>query len=248
MVHRAGASHVGSCFSIVDILYVLYFKVLRVDPTRPDWHQRDRFVLSKAHGSAALYAVLAERGFFPREWLDTYAVSGGVLAGHLDATVVPGVETSGGSLGHGLPIGVGMALALSSQEGSQQVYVLVGDGECNEGSVWEAAMLAGSLRLKNLTVIVDKNGLQGFGLTQDVISQNRIADQWRACGWDVDEVDGHDLSALERVLAVVTCGAPRAIICHTVKGKGVSFMEGRLEWHYRSPDAQQYAQAMRELS
>ncbi|MDG0811185.1 thiamine pyrophosphate-dependent enzyme [Cohnella rhizosphaerae] len=178
--------------------------------------------------------------------LDGYYVDGGSLPGHLDKDAVPGIEASAGSLGHGLSIGLGMALANRQTGNPGRVYVLVGDGECNEGSIWEAAMLAAHLRLGGLTVIVDFNKLQGFGRTNEVIDQSNLSDRWRVFGWEAHEVDGHDADELERVLRLPQTG-PKAIIAHTVKGKGVSFMEDRLEWHYRSPDDAQKSLAISEL-
>lgn len=247
MAHYSKSSHVGSALSMVEILYVLYFKILRVDPRAPLAPDRDRFLLSKAHGSSALYAILAQRGFFSAALLDKYAVDNGALPGHLDKAVVPGVEMSGGSLGHGLPIGVGMALANARAKNPGRVFVVLGDGECNEGSVWEAIMLAATLRLTNLTAIVDFNRLQGFGRTHEVIDQRNLAERWKAFGWQVHEVDGHNPAELMHAFQAEQ-GAPKVVIAHTVKGKGVSFMEDRLEWHYKSPNDDQYAQAMKELA
>jgi transketolase len=207
---------------------------------------RDKFILSKAHGSAALYATLAEKGFFSKDKLDQFYIDGGILPGHLDREAVPGVEASAGSLGHGLSIGIGMAVANLQGKIPGKVYVVIGDGESNEGSVWEAAMLASTLRLHNLTVIVDYNKLQSFGRTNVVIEQSNMAERWKAFGWETYEVDGHDVNELEQTFHLSQSG-PKAIIAHTVKGKGVSFMEDRLEWHYKSPDAEQYAQAVDEL-
>jgi transketolase len=246
MTHYSKSSHVGSCLSIADILSVLYFKVLKVDPRHPGKHTRDKFILSKAHASAALYAVLAERGFFPKSYLEKFCVNKGQLPGHLDKEAVPGVEVSGGSLGHGLSIGVGMALANIRDRNPGKVFVLLGDGECNEGSVWEAIMLAATLRLCNLTAIVDYNRLQGFGRTNEVINQENMAERWRSFGWAVFEADGHDLQGLERSLKR-SCKRPKVVIAHTTKGKGITFMEDRLEWHYKSPNDEQCAQAMEEL-
>jgi len=246
MTHYSCSSHVGSCLSIADILYTLYFRTLQVDPCEPLKADRDRFILSKGHGSAALYATLAEKGFFPRDNLDRFYVNGGLLPGHLDMLAVPGVEASAGSLGHGLSIGVGMAVANRQSHNPGRVFVLLGDGECNEGSVWEGVMLAGTMQLPNLTAIIDYNKLQSFGRTNEVINQANMAERWRAFGWDTCEVDGHDTEALEKVFSAPQNG-PRAVIAHTVKGKGVSFMEDRLEWHYKSPNDEQYEQAIKEL-
>lgn len=246
MTHYSGSSHVGSCLSIADILYVLYFKVMSIDPGQPKKNERDKFILSKAHGSAALYATLAEKGYFPKAHLEKYYIDGGILPGHLDLESVPGVEASTGSLGHGLSIGVGMAISNRQAHNPGRVYVLLGDGESNEGSVWEAVMLAATMRLDNLTAIVDYNKLQSFGRTNEVINQENMAERWKSFGWEVYEVDGHDPDELERAFTSAQAG-PKVVIAHTIKGKGVSFMENRLEWHYRSPDAGQLAQAVKEL-
>lgn len=246
MTHYSKSSHVGSCLSIVDILYVLYFKVLNIDPAKPKKPKRDIFILSKAHASAALYAVLAQRGFFPKSYLNKFCIDKGILPGHLDKESAPGIEISGGSLGHGLSIGVGLALANSKDRNPGKIFVLLGDGECNEGSVWEAIMLAATLRLDNLTAIVDYNKLQGFGKTNEVIKQKNMAARWKAFGWEVFEIDGHDLKETEKVLRRPS-KMPKVVIAHTTKGKGVSFMEDRLEWHYKSPDDEQRRKAMEEL-
>ena len=246
MVHYSKSSHVGTCLSIVEILYLLYFRVMNVDPTMPAKYDRDKFILSKGHGSAALYATLAEKGFFPKTLLNRFYVDNGILPGHVDMTAVSGLEASAGSLGHGLSIGVGMAIANRQMGNSGKVYVLLGDGECNEGSVWEAVMLANQLRLDNLTAIVDFNSLQGFGYTKDVIDQQNLSERWASFGWDAYDVGGHDVNELEKTLLLPQQG-PKVIIAHTVKGKGVSFMENELEWHYKSPNDEQYMQAIKEL-
>jgi len=218
---------------------------MNIDPTEPKKSERDIFILSKGHCSAALYATLAHRGYFPREWLDRYYVDDGLLPGHLDMTTVPGVECSAGSLGHGLPIGLGMATAKQRQKASGRVFVLLGDGECNEGSVWEAVMLAGTLKTANLTAIVDFNHLQGMG--RDVIDQHNLVSRFSDFGWEAVEVDGHDCEALRSVLSAPTSDRPKAIIAHTIKGRGISFMEDKLEWHYKSPNDDQFSSALGEL-
>jgi transketolase len=250
MVQRARASHIGSCLSIADILAVLYASVLRVDSKQPELAARDRFILSKGHAAAALYAVLAEAEFFPTTWLDSYSADGSVLAGHVVHKGVPGVEVSTGSLGHGLSIGVGMALAASRSNQSYRTFVLLSDGECDEGAVWEAALFASQHRLDNLIAIVDKNDLQGFGRVSDVLGLEPFADKWRAFGWNVIEVSGHDHAALDAALSSVPSqpGKPTLLSAKTVKGKGVSFMEDQFLWHYRSPDADELARALAELS
>jgi len=246
MAYYSKASHVGSCLSIAEILYVLYFKVLNIDPDNPGKIDRDKFILSKGHASAALYATLAERGFFKKSYLDEYYIDTGRLPGHLDMQSVPGVEASTGSLGHGLSLGLGMAIANKQTKNPGLVYVLLGDGECNEGSVWEAAMLASTIKLDNLTVIVDFNGLQGFGRTNEVIEQTNMAERWQAFGWDVYKINGHGLNELEDVFRLQN-QRPKAVIAYTVKGNGVSFMENKLEWHYKSPNLEEYHQAIKEL-
>jgi transketolase len=249
MVHKANASHIGTCLSVADILAVLYSGILRVDPARPDWPDRDRFILSKGHGCAALYAVLAERGFFPKEWLDTYCQDGAHLAGHITHHNVPGVEVSTGSLGHGLPIGCGMALAGKHDNQPYRVFALLSDGECDEGSNWEAALFAPHHHLDNLIAIVDYNKIQSFGTVREVLDLEPLAQKWRAFGWAVREINGHDLEQIEDALKSVPfkIGRPSCIIAHTVKGKGVSFMENQLAWHYKSPNDEQLKRALTEL-
>ncbi len=246
MAYYSRSSHVGSCLSIVDILYVLYFKVMRIDPNEPDMYDRDKLILSKGHASAALYAVLAERGFFPEEYLSKYYINNGLLPGHLDKEKVPGIETSAGSLGHGLGIGIGMAAANLRSGNKGRIYVIVGDGECNEGSIWEGIMLAAHLKLSNLTLIIDYNKLQGFGETGKIIKMNNISEMLTAFGWKAVDIDGHDLTSIEKGLRMVN-ELPVAVIAHTVKGKGVSFMENKLDWHYKSPNEKEFDQALQEL-
>lgn len=248
MVHRARSSHVGGAFSMADLLAVLYGSVLRVDPKRPDDPTRDRFVLSKGHACSALYAVLAERGFFPKALLETFYLDGTSLAGHV-TTGVPGVELSTGSLGHGLPVATGMALALKRDDNPGRVFALLSDGECDEGSTWEAALFAPHHRLDNLTVIVDFNKIQSLGTVEEVMGLEPFFDKWRAFGWHVREIDGHDLSAIEGALSTLPfeAGRPSCVIAHTVKGKGVTFMEDRLLWHYHAPSDEDVANALKEL-
>ena len=249
MVHKANASHIGTSLSIADILAVLYESILHVDPKRPTWPDRDRFILSKGHGCAALYAVLAERGFFPKEWLETYCQDGSHLAGHITHHGVPGVEVSTGSLGHGLPIGCGMALAGKHDNQPCRVFVLLSDGECDEGSTWEAALFAPHHHLDNLIAIIDYNKIQSFGRVKEVLDLEPLAAKWRAFSWAVQEIDGHDPREIEKALLSVPfdVGQPSCIIAHTIKGKGVSFMENQLAWHYKSPNDEQLRQALAEL-
>lgn len=248
MVHRVNASHIGTCLSMADLLAVLYGHELRVDPMQPARPERDRFILSKGHGAAILYAVLAERGFFPTEWLDEYAKDGSLLLGHASHHV-PGVELSTGSLGHGLSVGCGMALAGKREAQPYRVFVLLSDGELDEGSNWEAILFAPQHRLDNLVVIVDCNEIQSFGSVKEVLDLDPLADKWRAFRWSVREIDGHDHQQIAATLADTPfeTDKPSVIIAHTVKGKGVSFMENQLAWHYKSPNAEQLAQALAEL-
>ncbi|MDR2579294.1 MAG: transketolase [Chitinispirillales bacterium] len=243
MMHYSNSSHIGGCLSCIDILYALYFKVMDCDKIKAKSPDRDIFILSKGHNSAALYVTLAYAGFFPKEYLSKYYIDDGVLPGHLDMASVNGIECSSGSLGHGAGIGLGMAIAKDRDKNGGHVYVLMGDGECNEGSVWEAVMLAATLKQRNYTLIIDFNHLQGMG--RDVIRQNNMAERFAAFGFKVTEVNGHDIGQLAPALR--DSGGPRAVIAHTVKGCGVSFTEDKLEWHYKSPNDEQFEQAVREL-
>ena len=249
MVHRANASHIGTCLSMADLLAVLYGEVMRVDPAHPTNPDRDRFVLSKGHGAAALYATLAERGFIPAAQLETYCNDGTRLAGHVSHYEVPGVELSTGSLGHGLSVGCGMALSAKADGRDFRTFVLLSDGECDEGSIWEAVLFAPHHRLDNLVAIVDFNKIQSFGSVKEVLDLDPFADKWRSFGWGVREIDGHDCREISKTLAALPfeAGRPSVVIAHTTKGKGVSFMEGQLAWHYKSPNAEQLALALAEL-
>jgi transketolase len=247
MVAHANSSHIGSGLSMADIISVLYTSILNVRPQEPSWPQRDRFLLSKGHAAAMLYAALVERGFFPSEWLERYCDFGTPLAGHVTHCKVPGVEVSSGSLGHGLSLACGMALAAKYDQAKWRVFVLLSDGECDEGSVWEAAMFAPFHKLGNLTAIVDYNKIQSFGSVAEVLDLEPFAAKWRAFGWEVIEVDGHDHGTLERALLLTGDGRPRLLLAHTIKGKGVSFMEGQLAWHYKSPNPEQLAAAIDEV-
>lgn len=235
----AGGGHIAPCYSCVEILVALYYSVLKVDPTDPNWEGRDRFILSKGHVSAALYAILADLGFFPLSELQKYCQPGSRLGGHADA-VVPGVELSTGWLGHGLAVGAGMAFA------SHSTFVLMGDGECQEGAVWEAAQFAGHHQLNNLTAIIDRNGLQALASTEEVMRLEPLANKWQSIGWKVSEVSGHDIPGL---IHTIQKGheLPHVIIAHTVKGKGLPFMEGQPIWHYRIPIGDELATARRML-
>ncbi len=248
-VFGAKLGHVGGEMSATDILVTLYFAVLRVDPARPIDPDRDRFILSKGHSAVALYTTLAHRGFFPVETLATFAQPLSKLNGHPDRNKVPGVETNTGPLGHGLPVAVGAALAAKLQDGAWRVFVLTGDGELQEGSNWEAAMAAAHYKLDNLTVIVDRNRLQQGDWTEQTMHLEPLADKWRAFGWAVSEVDGHNVGQLLETFARLPFepGKPSCIIAHTHKGQGVSFMRDKAAWHHRVPNAEELALALAEL-
>ena len=248
MTSRANASHIGSSLSMADILAVLYGKILSIDPARPAWEDRDRFILSKGHGCAALYAVLAECGFFPMSALDTFYQNGTRFAGH-SMHDIPGVEISAGSLGHGLPIATGMALAAKRDGKSHRIFCMLSDGECDEGAVWEPALFAPHHKLDNLVVIIDYNKIQSLGRVEEVINLEPLADKWRAFGWATREINGHDLPSIEKGLTEIPYkpNLPNCIVAHTVKGKGVSYMEDKLLWHYRAPRGQDFDVAMAEL-
>lgn len=249
MIAGAGSGHPGGSLSCADILVTLYFRVLRVDPRRPGWPDRDRFVLSKGHACPALYAVLAERGFFPLDELWTLRRLGSSLQGHPDMRKTPGVEASTGSLGQGLSVGLGMALAGRLDGAPWRVYVLLGDGEIQEGQVWEAAMAAAHYGVDNLTAILDWNGLQIDGPNDEVMTVRPVADKWRAFGWEVTEIDGHRFDEILEALrwARSVRGKPAIILARTVKGRGVSFMEGQVDWHGKAPSPAQAEQALAEL-
>jgi transketolase len=249
MVHRARLGHPGGDLSAADILAALYAAILDIDPRNPRMPHRDRFILSKGHCSAALYATLAEAGFFSRESLAEYMKPLSLLNGHPDRNKAPGVEANTGPLGHGLPIGVGAAKAAKITGASWRTFVLTGDGELQEGSNWEAAMAASHFRLDNLTVIVDRNRLQQGDETERTVSLEPLAERWRSFGWAVRDVDGHDPDALIGAFRAVPfdAGRPSCVIAHTHKGRGVSFMEDRVEWHHRVPTDADLAAALAEL-
>lgn len=228
--------HLGSSMSMVEILRVLYDSFLQYRPNEPVWIDRDRCILSKGHGCLTLYAILADKGFFPKEELKTFCMPTSRMGGHPEWGKLPGVEASTGALGHGLSIGVGMALAAKIRMQKYRVTVIAGDGEINEGSVWEAAMSASKHKLSNLTIFVDYNKLQSYGPTREVLDLEPLADKWRSFGFGVEEVDGHDVKALERLVSRLPLDPqkPTAIICHTIKGKGFPFAEGKAEWHHKS--------------
>ncbi|MFN0128177.1 MAG: transketolase [Verrucomicrobiales bacterium] len=248
MVARAKASHIGGALSMADILAVLYGGLLRVRPDDPEWPDRDRFILSKGHSCTGLYATLALRGFFPLEELATYGHDGSRLMAHVSHKV-PGVEFSTGSLGHGLPFGCGKALSARRCGHAWRTFVLLSDGELDEGSNWEAILFAPQHRLDNLVAIVDYNKIQSLGSVEEVLDLHPLAEKFRACRWTVREVDGHDHAELADALKTIPweTGRPSCLIAHTVKGRGVDFMENSLDWHYRSPSDADLARALSQL-
>ncbi len=255
-VAHAKGGHVGGPYSAADMLAALYFRVLNIRPDEPDWPDRDRFVLSKGHSSIALYAILALRGYFPVEELLTFDAINSRLQGHPDMTVTPGIDMSSGSLGLGFAGALGIALGARAKQQSFTTYVMLGDGECNEGIVWEGAHVANRYALDNLIAIVDHNKLQQFGWRGETTAERitpytgtQLADRWKAFGWHVLEVDGHDIQAFLDTMdeAKAVEGSPVAVIAHTVKGKGVSYMEGDYTWHSKVPTEEEFAIAMKEL-
>jgi transketolase len=240
IIYKAKSSHIGSCFSIAEILAALYENILNYNPSNPLDRQRDRFILSKGHAAAILYAALCNVGFFPKEKLYDFCIDGKEMTGHV-SSLVPGVEIDSGSLGHGLSIGIGMALT------NNRVYVLCGDGELNEGSMWEAIMFAGQHRLDNLTLIIDNNRLQAMGPTEDIISTRNLMQSLSAFGWRVTITDGHDIPSITEVLTNKNQEKPHAVIAKTIKGYPITFMNNKLEWHYRSPNEEQYNLILEEL-
>ena len=231
----AGRGHLGAAMSLIEVLRVLYDDVLRIRPDEPTWPDRDRFILSKGHGCLALYAILADKGFFPQETLKTFCRHDSILGGHPEFGMIPGVEASTGALGHGLSIGVGLSLAARMKRAAWRTFVVMGDGEINEGSIWEAAMAAGKHRLSNLVAIVDYNKMQSYGPTVDVQDLEPLVDKWRAFGFEVREVDGHDVPQLREVFcAPRKADGPLCIVCHTVKGKGVPPAENNAAWHHKN--------------
>lgn len=246
MVHKANVSHIGAALSVVDILYTLYFKVANITPQNINDKNRDIIILSKGHASAALYSVLYHKGFLSKDLLDNYSIDGGSLPCHIDKEKSPFFEVSAGSLGHGASLGTGFALAKKMNNNSGRVFVICGDGECNEGSVWEALMFVSSNKLNNYVFIVDYNKFQGFGVTNEVINQQNLAQRLESFGFEIYYVDGNNIEQLEKVLTKKS-DKPVAIIADTVKGKGVSFMENRLEWHYKSPNDEQLEIALQEI-
>ena len=244
-------SHIGSVFSVAEIIAVLYTGILHVDPKNPQMPERDRLILSKGHAGSAVYAALAETGFFPVEELKNHYANGSILSGHVSHKGIPGVEVSTGSLGHGLSIGAGMAMGARMNGEDWRTWVVLGDGECDEGSVWEAALQAAQFRLDRLVAVVDYNHMQSLFTVEKTLQLEPFEDKWRDFGWNAQSVDGHDVRALraafERAKGNAGNGKPSVVLAHTVKGKGVSFMENNILWHYRTPQGEEYEAALKEL-
>lgn len=251
MTHLSRGSHIGAIFSVAEIIATLYTGVMHVDPAQPQMPDRDRLILSKGHAGAAVYAALAERGFFPVEELSTHYANGSRLSGHVSHKGIPGVEFSTGSLGHGLAVAAGMAMGAKLDKAPWRTYAVLGDGECDEGSVWEAALQAHQFRLDNLIAVVDHNHMQSLDFCENTLALEPFADKWRDFGWNALVVDGHDVAALQDAFAQAKAnlgsGKPTVIIAETVKGKGVSFMENDILWHYRTPQGEEYQAALKEL-
>lgn len=249
MTNKGGSSHIGSIFSIAEIVAVLYNEILKFDPENPKAEHRDRFILSKGHAGAIIYAALAEKGFFEIERLKTHYQDGSGLSGHVSHLGVPGIDVSTGSLGHGLSIAAGMAKALKIKKASQRVFCILSDGECNEGSTWEAALFAGHHKLNNLIAIVDYNKMQAMGFTRDIMDLEPFIDKWKAFGFSTEEVDGNNTDSLLQVFnkLPLTNNKPSLILAHTLKGRGVSFMENNLLWHYRCPKGEEFIKARTEI-
>ena len=249
MTHLSGGSHLASILSAADILGTLYTDILIFDPKNPKWEGRDYFILSKGHAGAGLYAALAESGFFDKKILLTHYKNGSILSGHVSHKTVPGVDVSTGSLGHGLSYSVGIAYALKKNNKNNRVFCLLGDGECQEGSVYEAMILASQLRLNNLYILIDYNKMQAMGLLDDIISLNPLVDKLNSFGLETKSIDGNDCEQIKNTIASLKNNCkPHALICNTIKGKGISFMEMNLLWHYRYPhDGEEYESAISEL-
>ena len=249
MICTASAGHPGGSLSAADIVTALYFRVMRIDPANPDWPERDRFILSKGHACPVWYAALAERGYFDKSHLKTLRQMGSILQGHPDMLKTPGIDMTAGSLGHGLPAGLGMALSGKLRQKDYHVFVIIGDGESQEGSIWEASMAAPNFKLDNLTAILDYNHLQNDYSVDDIMPIHPVKDKWQAFGWNVFEIDGHNMAqvvdALEKAKAHK--GTPTMIVANTVKGKGVSYMENVCEWHGKAPCQEEADQAFKEL-
>jgi transketolase len=249
MICTAAAGHPGGSLSAADVVTALYFRVMRIDPKKPDWPDRDRFILSKGHACPVWYAALAERGYFDKSHLKTLRRMGSILQGHPDMRKTPGIDMTAGSLGHGLSAGLGMALSGKLQQKDYHVFVIIGDGESQEGSIWEASMAAPNFKLDNLTAILDYNHLQNDYSVEDIMPIHPVVDKWKAFGWHVIDIDGHDMAQVVQALeeAKAHRGAPTMIVANTIKGKGVSYMENVCEWHGKAPCQEEADQALEEL-
>ena len=247
MTSFGGSSHIGSALSIADILAVLYGNILRFKPKEPNWINRDRFILSKGHAGVAVYSALAYVGFFERNLLENHYQNGSVFSGHVSHKGIPGVEFSTGSLGHGMGVATGISLGLNKSNILSKVFVLISDGECDEGTTWEAALFAQHHKLSNLNVIIDYNKIQSLDSTSDTLELEPLLEKWKSFNWNVIEVGGHDLSQLNTALASENSKSPTVVIAHTVKGKGVSFMENSILWHYRCAKGEEFNKALAEL-
>ena len=249
MICTAGAGHPGGSLSAADVVTALYFRVMRVDPQKPEWPDRDRFILSKGHACPVWYVALAEKGYFDKSHLKTLRRLGSILQGHPDMNKTPGIDMTAGSLGHGLSAGLGMALSGKLQQKEFHVWVIIGDGESQEGSIWEAAMSAPKWKLDNLTVIMDRNNLQNDSYVDDIMPIEPITDKWRAFGWNVLDIDGHDMAAIVQALETAKAckNQPTIVIARTIKGKGVSYMENVCEWHGKAPSEEQAEVALKEI-
>ena len=249
MIYRRGQGHPGGTFSAAEMIAALYFHQMKIDPSKPDWEARDRFILSKGHASAILYAALAKRGYFPEQELETWGHLGGRLQGHPDRLKTPGVDMSAGCLGHGISIAAGLGLSARLKGNDYRTYVMAGDGECQAGIIWEGAMLASKYRLSNVIVLVDYNEVQLDGTVQEIMPMMPFREKWQAFDWNTIKIDGHDVKAILEALdaAAATSDKPTVIIAQTVKGKGVSFMEGKAEWHAKVPNKEEFERAIAEL-
>ncbi|MBR6034096.1 MAG: transketolase [Clostridia bacterium] len=248
MSNIANSSHIASALSVTDIVAVLYSQIAQYDINNPQDENRDRIILSKGHAGSAIYAALAEEGFFNKDELYTYCQNGSILSGHVSQKNVPGVEFSTGSLGHGMPVGAGIALSAKIDHKKFNTYVIIGDGECDEGTIWECALFSRQYKLDNLIVIVDSNKMQAMGNCDDIISLNPFNEKWKSFGWNVYEIDGNNHEELRNTfLKIEKNGKPNVIIANTIKGKGISFMENNLVWHYKSPQGDDFKNAIEEL-
>ena len=247
MTHRAGASHVGSALSVVDILAVLYESVAKISPTSVNSSDRDCVILSKGHACTALYSVLALKGFFPLNWLERYCADGSELSGHVTSAYTPGVELSTGSLGHGLPYGLGIQMSRKRSGISGRTFVIMSDGECDEGTTWESALIASHHEIDSLVVIVDRNGIQSMGSTEETLALEPFQSKWESFGWEVHTLDGHDHDSIFSALSLPSTGKPTCIIANTVKGKGVDYMENQVLWHYRPPNENDLENALNQI-